>query len=105
MAAVPPSLGPRVAAVIGQRLTPPGSDEPIKIFAFRLASQPESWSTSNVAGCDSSATERSGEQEGSVATVAKANSDVCNDFVSRGNEIKPGAGDENRTRVLSLGIR
>ena len=33
--------------------------------------------------------------------MAKANSNVCNDFVRRGNEVKPGAGDGNRTRVLS----
>jgi hypothetical protein len=36
-------------------------------------------------------------------TVAKANSNVCNDFRSRGNKNKRGAGDGNRTRVLSLG--
>jgi hypothetical protein len=35
--------------------------------------------------------------------MAKANSNVCNDFVSRGNKIEPEAGDGNRTRVLSLG--
>jgi len=35
--------------------------------------------------------------------VAKGNSNVCSDFASRRNKIKPGAGDENRTRVLSLG--
>jgi hypothetical protein len=38
-------------------------------------------------------------------TVAKANSNVCNDFRSRGNKTKRGAGDGNRTRVLSLGSR
>ncbi len=32
----------------------------------------------------------------------QANSDVCNNIVSRDNEIKPGAGDENRTRILNL---
>ena len=37
--------------------------------------------------------------------MAKANSNVCNVFVSRGSKIKPGAGDENRTRVLNLGSR
>ena len=47
-----------------------------------------------------SATVRDGEQK---RTVAKANINVCNDFVSRCDEIKLGAGDENRTRVLSLG--
>jgi hypothetical protein len=35
--------------------------------------------------------------------VVKANLSSCNDFHSRGDEIKRGAGDENRTRVLSLG--
>jgi hypothetical protein len=35
--------------------------------------------------------------------VAKAKSNVCNDSTNRCNEIKPGVGDENRTRVLSLG--
>jgi hypothetical protein len=36
--------------------------------------------------------------------MAKAKSNVCNDSTNRCNEIKPGAGDKNRTRVLSLGI-
>jgi hypothetical protein len=53
-----------------------------------------------VSRCDNAAIVRRGEQE---RIVAKANSKVRNDFVSRGNEIKRGAGDENRTRVLSLG--
>jgi hypothetical protein len=36
-------------------------------------------------------------------TVAIANSNVCNDFRGRCTKTKCGAGDGNRTRVLSLG--
>ncbi len=35
--------------------------------------------------------------------MANANSNVSNDLVNCCNETKRGAGDQNRTRVLSLG--
>jgi len=42
---------------------------------------------------------------GIVANSGESQQQCCNDLVNRCNEIKPGAGDENRTRVLSLGSR
>lgn len=55
-----------------------------------------------LSSCDSAVTVRSGEQE---TSEANANSNVCNGPISGCNEIKPGAGEENRTCVLSLGCR
>jgi hypothetical protein len=53
--------------------------------------------------CDSEKWRTGANRSEQERTVAKGNSNVCSDFASRRNKIKPGAGDENRTRVLSLG--
>ena len=41
----------------------------------------------------------------SVRSVARANMNAWNNYVSHSNKFKDGAGDENRTRVLSLSTR